>query len=352
MEQLGSLPLDRITFPYLGIELDVKSVCFTIGNFEIKWYGVMIGIGLLLALKYCFSKVKNFGIDGSKVIDTVFAGMIGGIICARVYYLIFHHDNIYTIGDVFNIRKGGLAIYGGIIGAFLFGIIVAKKEKIRILPLIDLAGMGFLIGQGVGRWGNFFNHEAFGMNTSLPWGMSSGRIQSYLAYNQADIFAKTGITVDPYLPVHPCFLYESLWCLLGFLLLHLYMKKRRYDGEMFLMYICWYGFERMFVEGLRTDSLYLGSVRISQVLAACLFVISLILLVYFRVRFSKRGYPVLYVNTEESKEILRRAAEAEKAEEERIKNKKNKTRELSADEKIIDDDENENTGGNENGTDN
>lgn len=337
MEKLGVLPKNQITFPYLGIEIEVKSTAFSIGDFEIKWYGIIIAAGLLLALLYCFRRMKAFGLDGDRVIDAVFAGIIGGIACARFYYIIFNHENIYTIGDIFNIRKGGLAIYGGLIGAILFGCITAKIRKVRIKPLLDIASMGFFIGQGIGRWGNFFNHEAFGTNTTLPWAMSSGRIQSYLANHAASILEKSGITVDPYLPVHPCFLYESIWCLLCFLFLHLFYKKRHYDGEIFLMYTCLYGFERMFVEGLRTDSLYLGGVRISQVLAAVLFAASLITLIVLRIRFSKTGYPVLYVNTEESKEMLRKAEEELK--EEKENSKKKKGRELTKEERIIDDEE-------------
>lgn len=337
MDKLDVLPKNQITFPELGIELEVKSTAFSIGNYEIKWYGIIIAVGLLLALIYCFRRMKAFGLDGDRVIDAVFAGMIGGICGARIYYIIFNHENIYTIGDIFNIRAGGLAIYGGLIGAILFGCITAKLRKIRLKPLLDIASMGFLLGQGIGRWGNFFNHEAFGTNTTLPWGMSSGRIQSYLKNHAAEILEKTGITVDPYLPVHPCFLYESIWCLLCFLFLHLFYKKRHYDGEMFLMYTCLYGFERMIVEGFRTDSLYLGSVRISQVLAAVLFAVSLILLIAFRIRFSKKGYPVLYVNTDESKEMLLKAQQA--LDEEKNRSKRKKGRELTSDEKIIADED-------------
>lgn len=344
MEYLDKLPWNQITFPNIGIELNVNSDAFSIGGLVIKWYGIIIAVGLLLALIYCFGKMKDFGLDGDKVIDAVFAGIIGGIVCARIYYIVFNLDQYHDIKEVFNIRNGGLAIYGGLIGAIVFGCLVLKLRKVKILPVLDLAGMGFLIGQGVGRWGNFFNHEAFGTNTTLPWGMSSGRIQNYLTVHGAEITDKTGIVVDPYLPVHPCFLYESIWCLLGFLLLHLYYKKRRYDGEMILMYTCWYGFERMIVEGLRTDSLYIGDVRVSQLLAAVLFVASLTTLIVMRIRIKKHGAPVLYVNTEESKALLRAAEEREKEEEQKSKEKKNKKRskekaELTPEQRIIVDDD-------------
>lgn len=336
-EYLEKLPWDQITFPKLGFAFDVKSTAFTLFGFDVKWYGLIIAIGMLLAVIYCFRRMKDFGLDGDKVIDCVMVGLVGAIVCARLYYVIFNIDQYKDIKSVFSIRNGGLAIYGGLIGAILFGGLMAKKRKVKLLPLLDIASMGFLIGQGIGRWGNFFNHEAFGSNTSLPWGMSSGRIQNYILNHADEIYNRSGIVVDPYVAVHPCFLYESLWCLLGVLLLHLYYKKRKYDGEILLMYSCWYGFERMFVEGLRTDSLYIGGVRVSQVLAAVIFAVSLILLIAMRIRIKKKGAPVLYVNTEESKEMLRRAEEEYKAEEERRKAKKNKTdKTLTAEQRIID----------------
>ena len=170
------------------------------------------------------------------------------------------------MGEIFAIHEGGLAIYGGIIGALLAGLAVAKFQKMKFMPILDISMMGFLLGQGIGRWGNFMNQEAFGTPTDLPWAMMSE--------------GTGGVAV------HPCFLYESLWCLLGFGLIHFYSKYRqRYAGEVFYMYLVWYGFERMIVEGLRTDSLYLPfqiagfDVRVSQVLSALLFIIGIILLI-------------------------------------------------------------------------
>ncbi|MBQ2429067.1 MAG: prolipoprotein diacylglyceryl transferase, partial [Ruminococcus sp.] len=193
-----------------------------------------------------------------------------GIIGARLYFCIFKWDyySAHPI-EIFYIHEGGLAIYGGIIGAIAGGLVVAKIQKMRFLPILDVVMIGFLIGQGLGRWGNFFNQEAYGTVTNLPWAMmSEGTL------NQ---------------PVHPCFLYESLWCLLGALLLHLYSKYRqRYAGEIFFMYLVWYGFERMFVEGLRTDSLYLPfrvfgmDIRVSQVLSFALFVTGIVILIINR----------------------------------------------------------------------
>lgn len=337
-EFLENLPWNQITFPKLGWAFEITSEAFSIGGFSVKWYGIIIGLGLILAAVYCFSRMKEFGLDGDRVIDVAFVGLIAAIVCGRLYYVVFNLENYKDIKDVVNLRKGGMAIYGALIGAVIFGCIVAKLRKVRIKPLLDIASMGFLIGQGIGRWGNFFNHEAFGTNTSLPWGMSSGRIQNYLLENADKIYEKTGLAVDPYVAVHPCFLYESLWCLLGILILHLYYRKRKYDGEIFLMYVCWYGFERMIVEGLRTDSLFIGNIRVSQLLAFVFFIVSLTMLVIMRIKIRKNGAPVLYVNTEESKLLLKQAEDALRDEEERRKAKK-KGAELTAQQKIIDDEE-------------
>ena len=155
------------------------------------------------------------------------------------------------------------------IAAFLLGVLLCKWRKIKTLPLFDLVSIGFLLGQGIGRWGNFFNVEAYGSTTSLPWGMYSPKIEAELTQKLPEL-TSLGMKIDPTQPVHPTFLYESIWCILGFILLTLYIKHRKFDGEIFLLYLAWYGFERFFVEGLRTDSLMVGGFRISQLLAAIL----------------------------------------------------------------------------------
>ncbi|MGN0642515.1 MAG: prolipoprotein diacylglyceryl transferase [Huintestinicola sp.] len=336
-ELLSRYGSDTIAFPKLGIELNIDNEAFNLFGLSIKWYGVMIALGMLLAMIYCFKRTKEFGIDSDRVIDAVFAGLVGAVIGARLYYVAMNPDNYKEFTDILAIRDGGLAIYGGIIGALLFGCITAKLRKLRIPPLLDLAAMGFLIGQCLGRWGNFFNQECFGTNTSLPWGMSGDKIQSYLA-SHSDALLAEGMEINAYLPVHPCFLYESLWCLAGFIILHFYHKNRKFDGEIFLMYTLWYGVGRFFIEGLRTDSLYIGTVRVSQALAAASAVLSLALIILFRIRAKKKSIP-LYRDTEESKEILAAAEREEEEYEERRKARKKQ--ELTADQKIISDDEDE-----------
>lgn len=262
----------NVSFPGLGLELTVNPVALTIGSFSIYWYGIIIGIGFALALAFAVKNLKRFGIPVDGFIDCVLVGLVCGIVGARLYYVIFRWNEYYSqhLNELFSIHNGGLAIYGGVIGGLLGGCIVAKIKKLPIPAILDIAVMGFLIGQGLGRWGNFFNQEAFGTPTDLPWRMVSENTNG--------------------VGVHPCFLYESLWCLLGFVLLYIFSRKwRKYDGQIFLMYLVWYGMERMLVEGLRTDSLYtpLFGLRVSQILAAATMIAGVVLLIIFRKRTLK-----------------------------------------------------------------
>lgn len=260
----------HVSFPNLGWEFTINRVAFSIGSFQVYWYGLIIATGLILALVYAHFSAKRYNVDGSKLMNCVFAGIITGIIGARLYFCIFKWDYYGSHPlEFFAIHEGGLAIYGGIIGALLGGLGVAKIQKMKFMPILDITMVGFLIGQGLGRWGNFFNQEAYGTPTDLPWGMMSE--------------GTLGETV------HPCFLYESLWCLLGVAVLHFYGKYRqRYAGQIFYLYLVWYGFERMIVEGLRTDSLYLPfqlfgmDIRVSQVLSFAIFVTGIVLLIINR----------------------------------------------------------------------
>ncbi len=308
MQQLN---MNEIVFPKLGIELTVDSVAFTLFGIDVKWYGIIITVGLMLAMWYGFSRMRSFGIDPDRAIDGVIGGIIGGVVGARAYYVLCRWDTYAgNWKAILDIRSGGLAIYGGIIGALLVGVIICKIRKVRLLPILDLAALGFLIGQGVGRWGNFTNHEAFGCNTDSIFGMTSGKIQAYLTNHAAEL---PGVVATE--PVHPCFLYESFWCLLGFVLLHIISKKwRKFDGQIFLLYMVWYGTGRFFIESLRTDSLYVGTLRISQVVAVVTAAVGLILFVvmYSRVKRMHGDY-VLYVNTVESRKLL---AESDAREEE------------------------------------
>lgn len=356
LTKVEPLEPSNIVFPKLGIDIHVVSNALTIGGFTIKWYGLIIMTGLVLALIYCFKRMRSFGLSSDRAFDAVFAGFFGAIICARLYYVVMMWDDYKDdLKSIFAIRDGGLAIYGGLIGALIVGCIAAKIRKVKLPPLLDLAGMGFLIGQGIGRWGNFFNHECFGANTDSIFGMSSGRIQSYLLKNADSIYAQTGITVDAYETVQPCFLYESTLCLLGFLILHLYSKHRKFDGELFLMYLGWYGLVRFFIEGMRTDSLMVGHIRISQLVAGVCFVLSVCLIIGIRIHIKRVGDYVFYKDTEESKKFIEEQDKKEAAEKEKKASKKSEKETLRKEDRITDDEPetNENIKENdEHGTDN
>ena len=256
-----------ISFPALGIEWNPERV-FTIGPLSIHYYGLIIAVGLILAVVYGWRRSKQFGIRPDDITDGVLWIVPLAVVCARLYYCIFqweeYADNPISI---LYIWKGGLAIYGGIIGAVIGVCIFAAVKKIKLPALLDVVALGFLIGQCIGRWGNFFNREAFGEITDsfLKMGL----------YN-----TKTGM-VEYH---HPTFLYESLWNLAGFAALHFLSKRRKYDGQIALGYVAWYGLGRAMIEGLRTDSLYLGSIRVSQLLAAvsCLAAVAVLTVMALR----------------------------------------------------------------------
>ena len=269
----------HVQFPGLGLEFTINRVALSIGGFNIYWYGVIIAVGMLLALLYAFHYAADFGIDSDRLVDVVAIGTVMAIVCARIYYVAMAPFQYQSLWEMVDIRLGGIAIYGAVIGAFVFGGLAAKWRKVPLLPLFDLVALGFLIGQGIGRWGNFVNQEAFGTNTTLPWGMYSEGTKAYLQSVQVTLPA--GVTVDPSMPVHPTFLYESIWCLVGFVALALYVKHRKFHGQIFLLYAIWYGLGRGWIEGLRTDSLLIGNtgLRASQLVAYVSALVAFFLLV-------------------------------------------------------------------------
>ena len=252
-----------ITFPNLGIEIDPSPVAFTVFGKDIYWYGIIIAAGFLLAVFYMLSRAKDFGVTQDDVLDMILWAAPIGVVCARLYYCIFYWE-LYADDpiSILYIWEGGLAIYGGIIGGAITLLVVAKHKKIPATVLLDVAGMGVIIGQLVGRWGNFMNREAHGAVTDTFLKMGLQDVSGVVTY------------------YHPTFLYESVWNLTGFVVLHFLSKKRKFDGQMFLAYLAWYGAGRMVIEGLRTDSLWLGPVRVSQLLAAVTMLLALGILLY------------------------------------------------------------------------
>ena len=258
-----------------GIDIVLKPIAFSIpigdGHWDIYWYGIIIALGFMLALIYGITNAKRFGIDNDRMLDVVLVVTPIAILCARAYYVIFDGQKLENFGEFFGFGDSsgfsGLAIYGGVIGAFVSGLIMCKIRKIKFTDMFDLASLGFLIGQGVGRWGNFVNQEAYGSFTgSSFWGMQSERT----VYEMGE-----GL-------VHPCFLYESIWCIAGFFIINHLSKNRKFSGETFLMYCAWYGFGRGFIEILRTDSLMLGPIKVSCLLAFLLCIASVTAIIVIR----------------------------------------------------------------------
>ena len=237
--------MEVLRFPGLGWEIPISRVAVSIGSLEIYWYGVIIAVGFGLGLWVYLSHNRSCGIHPDEGLDIILWSMLGAIVGARAYYVAFQWDHYKdNLKEIFNLRGGGLAIYGGIIGALIVAFIVCRSKKLPMLPVADAAFPGVMLGQAIGRWGNFFNMEAFGTNTTLPWGMTSDTISNYLSRHQAALLAQ-GVVVDPAMPVHPTFLYESLWNLIGVAVLLLWLFPRRsYDGQITLGYTAWYGLGR------------------------------------------------------------------------------------------------------------
>ncbi|MBE6924520.1 MAG: prolipoprotein diacylglyceryl transferase [Ruminococcaceae bacterium] len=294
-----------ISFPSFGININPNPEIH-IGTLSIRWYGVLIAIGLLLAVVYACRRSKQFGLRDDDIIDGVLCIAPFAIICARLYYCIFEWDQYKdNLVGILKIWEGGLAIYGGVIGAVI-GIIVfsmVKKDKVHLFALLDITSIGFLIGQCIGRWGNFMNREAFGSATD-----SFFRMGLYQKVTEDGSIVHSA-TMNYF---HPTFLYESVWNLCGFVLLHFLSKKRKYDGQIALGYVAWYGLGRAFIEGLRTDSLWWGPFRVSQVLAAGSCILAVGALIFFQIR--KPDEQKLFVRQVAAREAA--AQEAETADEE------------------------------------
>lgn len=288
--------MKSVSFPGLGLEFTVNPIAFSIFGWPIHWYGIIIALGFLLATAYCERVSGRYGITRDDVTDLLLYAAPLGILGARLYYILFYldlyrqEDGSLDFGAMLRIWDGGLAIYGGILMAVLVLYLFCRARGIPFLAFADLGAQGLLIGQTVGRWGNFVNVEAYGIETTLPWRMG--------------IYEGSG-----YVEVHPTFLYESLWNLTGFLLLvFVFFKHRRFDGQIFFGYVAWYGLGRMWIEGLRSDSLYFFAtgLRVSQCLAVLSFGAAVFLMYHFQ-KTRKGGE--LWVNAPECRERVAAAGE-------------------------------------------
>lgn len=282
-----------ITFPNLGITVDPSPVAFTVFGKDIYWYGIIIASGFLLAVLYMLHRAKDFGVTQDDVLDMILWAVPIGVVCARLYYCIFYWE-LYEDDPIsmLYIWEGGLAIYGGIIGACIAVVIYSRKKKQNFGLLMDTASMSIVFGQIMGRWGNFFNREAFGDYTNNLFAMqlpvSAVRANEITQKMWDHVVTVNGVE---YIQVHPTFLYESLWNVSVLLFLFWFRKRKKFNGEVFLMYLIGYGLGRIWIEGLRTDKLLLPVVGlpVSQLLSGCLVVGCTILVVWKRKKLSSGG---------------------------------------------------------------
>ena len=276
------LHVTKLSFPGLGIgEFSVNSEAFTIFGAPIAWYALIICMGMIFAVGYIIFRARHIGISSEHVIDFALYVIPSGVIGARLYYVIMDIKSFSSFWEVLNIRNGGLAIYGGIIAGAIAVFLVCLYKKINFLAFADCVVPGLIMAQAIGRWGNFMNGEAFGEITDSFLRMGISNANSFFTFHTTDMVY-----------VHPTFLYESLWNLIGFIGVNIFYKHKNYDGQIFLMIFGWYGLGRMMIEGLRTDSLFLFGtpIRVSQALAGVLFVTCTTLLVYFAIKKPKTQF--------------------------------------------------------------
>ena len=305
----GDAMVNTVSFPGLGLEFELNRVALILFGRNVYWYGVIIGLGFLLAVLWCCWRAMDFGIKQDDIFDLLIAEVPLCIVGCRAYYVLFNlkeyrgGDGALDWGRIFRISDGGIAIYGGVITAALVLLAFCRWRKLEFLAFADLGVQGLLIGQLIGRWGNLMNVEAYGGVTELPWRMCSPSVaQELLKSGALDEVAYRSM-LDGTIGVHPTFLYESLWNLAGLALIYVISKKAyQFDGQLFLSYLFWYGLGRFWIEGLRTDSLYFFGItlfgvpiRISQVVAFLSAAVGGALLIY-HLWFRRGQHRDLYVN--------------------------------------------------------
>lgn len=261
--------MNTISFPNLGITFNISPVAFSIGSKPIYWYALIILTGFLLGLLFVYKTCEKRGVKKDYIWDIALIGLVAGIIGARIYYVLFALDEFDSFAEIFAIWNGGLAIYGGIIGALISTAVYCRIKKINLMKIIDVCAPGLFIGQAIGRFGNFVNAEVYGGAANNLFAMS----------------------INGNAPVHPLFLYESAWNVLGLILLLIFRDRKKSDGQVFCFYIFWYSLGRLFLEGMRDSSYILyvipNVLGISQVVSAVLMIVSASVFVYLRVKHSK-----------------------------------------------------------------
>ena len=268
---------NEVSFPGFGWKFSLKETAFDIKSFEIKWYALIITIGIILAVIYVMWRASQIKITKDDIIDYVLFAVPIGILGARLYYVITSLSEGATydgLWDVLNPRNGGLGIYGGIIFGTIVVAIVSIVKKIPFLAIADCASPALIMAQSIGRWGNFVNAEAYGGVTALPWRMSGSKFANELLSKKLIEHSQYEKIIEGSLGVHPTFFYESAWNLIGFILINIFFKHKKYDGQIFFMMFGWYGLGRLWIEGLRTDSLMVGPVgMLGMILALASFVV-------------------------------------------------------------------------------
>ena len=282
-----------IDFPNLGIHLESVGDHITVFGFDIAFYGIIIGCSIMVGIMIAVEEAKRTGQNPEDYMDLAIYAVIFSIIGARIYYVVFSWDMYKDdLLSILNLRQGGLAIYGGVIAAIITVIIFAKCKKLSAPLLLDTAGLGLVAGQKIGRWGNFFNREAFGEYTDNLLAMRIP-IDAVRKSDVTELMRENLEVIDgvSYIQVHPTFLYESLWCLMVLLIMLAYRKHKKFDGEVFLLYLLGYGLGRVWIEGLRTDQLLLPGLElpVSQLLAGTLVVVSTLLIIINRIRIAKKS---------------------------------------------------------------
>ncbi len=267
-----------ISFPGLGIgEFTVDRLAFSAGPFKVYWYGIIICLGIILGFTVAYLRMKKIGISLDDLADIALICVPSAIVGARLYYVLAKLESFDSFYEMIAVWNGGLAIYGGVIGGVIAFTLVCKAKRKPLFKMYDCAAPGLILGQIIGRWGNFFNAEAYGIAESFDFFGIKTDISHFSKNNPIRM------TIDG-LTVHPTFLYESLWNLAGFILMNVFFRKKAFDGEVILWYLSWYGFGRCLIEGLREDSLYLGNVRVSQLLALICFAAGVTAIITMRVK--------------------------------------------------------------------
>lgn len=300
------MTVNEISFPNIGLKMTLKEAAFTVFGREIYWYAIILTLGMVFAVGYVMYRRKFEKIQSDDIFDYAIFSIVLSIVGARLYYVLTSLDKYKDFWSVFKIWEGGLGFYGALIGGAVAVFFVARHKKTSVLKIYDMVAPGMMFAQAIGRWGNFVNGEAYGSNTmfeffgkqftgfdagKLPWAMHIDEIRDGVAVSSVDC--------------QPTFLYESLWNVLGFILINAFYKKKKFDGQVFFAYLAWYGFGRMFIEGMRTDSLYVGPIKISQLLGLVFFIAGTVLF------FAGKKFLKLHDNSikESETEILEAKAE-------------------------------------------